>query len=232
MTDKTDTPTHVGLILDGNRRWAKQKNLPTLHGHKQGYKTLKSIAKYALNKTDIKYLSAFIFSTENWNRTKEEVSYLLDLALWVATHEVNEMHKEGVRLRFLGSKERLSDKLLKAIDDAEDLTKNNTKGTLALCFNYGGREELLEAVRKLVAQGTAPLDITQDDLAGAMYAPEIPQIDLLIRTSGEKRTSGYMLYRAAYAELYFTEKYWPDFTTEDIDDALGEYSKRQRRFGK
>jgi undecaprenyl diphosphate synthase len=179
----------------------------------------------------VQYLSVFVFSAENWKRSREEVGYLMDLGLWVAKHEIKAVHKEGVRIRFLGSTEHVPPKILKAIQEAEDLTKDNQEGTLVVCFNYGGQQELVDATRQIVAQGFAPHEITEDVLAGALYAPDIPPVDLLIRTSGEHRTSGFMLYRAAYAELYFTDKYWPDFTTQDFDEALAWYAARERRFG-
>jgi undecaprenyl diphosphate synthase len=223
-------PTHVGLILDGNRRWAKDQGLPALEGHRVGYGNLKEIAKYAVNK-GVSYISAYIFSTENWNRSKEEVSYLLDLALWVATREVREVHKEGIRVRFLGGREGLSDKLLKAIQKAEELTKNNIRGTLALCFNYGGQQEIVDAAKKLIGTAQDADAITLEKFANALYTPDIPAIDLIIRTSGEQRLSNFMLWRAAYAELYFVKKHWPAFTVNDFDEALAEFASRQRRFG-
>lgn len=223
-------PTHVGLILDGNRRWAKDKGLPTLEGHRAGYGNLKDIVKHAVNQ-GVQYVSAYIFSAENWNRSREEVSYLLDLALWVATREVREVHKEGIRVRFLGRRTGLSDKLLKAIEKAEELTEGNTRGTLALCFNYGGQQEIVDAAQKLVTTAKKAEDITFESFTSALYVPDIPAMDLLIRTSGEQRLSNFMLWRAAYAELYFVTKHWPAFTVKDFDAALAEFAARQRRFG-
>jgi undecaprenyl diphosphate synthase len=227
---KTETPAlpvHVGLILDGNRRWARSNNLPQLEGHRTGYNNLKDIAKHAADQ-GIKYLSAFIFSTENWNRSKEEVTYLMNLAYTLLTRDVRELNKENIRVLWLGSRERVSKKLQSAIDKAVESTKNNTRGTLCLCFNYGGQQEIVEAAQQLSAQG---IEITHDNFQAALYAPEVPAVDLLIRTSGEYRTSGYMLWRAAYAELYFTDKFWPEFNRQDFNDALEDYTERQRRFG-
>lgn len=229
--DKPTIPRHVGLILDGNRRWAKAKGLPTLEGHRQGYQNLIDICTAALDR-GVEYLSAYIFSMENWNRTEKEVKYLMDLAYKILTRDVKKLHKENVRVVWLGSRHRLSNKLLKAIEKTEESTRNNTRGTLCLCFNYGGHEEILDAARKLVAQGVSPRGITKDVFTAALYAPEVPPLDFLIRTSGELRTSGFMLYRSDYAELYFVEKHWPDFSVEDLDDALAEYARRKRRFGK
>lgn len=229
MSETSEIPTHVGLILDGNRRWAKAQGLPSLEGHRAGYSNLKTITKHAIN-SGVKYVSAYIFSTENWNRSKEEVKYLMDLALWYAKHEVAEVHKEEIKVVFLGRKDGLSKKLLSAINDAEVLTRNNKRGTLALCFNYGGRQEIVDAVN--IAMQDNPKQITLDSIEQNLYSFDIPSIDLIIRTSGEQRLSNFMLWRAAYAELLFVSKHWPDFGTPDFDEALGEYKKRQRRYGK
>lgn len=226
MSDSGAQPRHLGLILDGNRRWAKQHGLPTFQGHKKGYENLKTIIKAAVN-NGVKYISAYVFSTENWNRSREEVKYLMDLALRIAKNEVKELHKEQIRVRFLGTKDRLSDKLIKAIDNAEELTKNNKRGTVALCFNYGGKQEIADAVNNIKKEHTTPDDIEQN-----LYSPDVPPIDLVVRTSGEQRTSGFMLWRAAYAELIFIDKYWPDFTEDDLKEVLAKYAKRNRRFGK
>jgi undecaprenyl diphosphate synthase len=228
---KTELPKHVGLILDGNRRWAKSNGLASLQGHKARYQNLKTIAKHALDFPDVQYLSAYVFSVENWNRTSEEVAYLMDMALWVATHEIKELHKENIRVRFLGSREGLSNKIITAIEKAETLTEDNTKGTVALCFNYGGLQELVDAAKQIIKKGISPEELTEKQLMNALYAPDVPPVDLLIRTSGEKRTSGFMLARSAYAELYFTNKHWPDFSVTDFDAALAEYQQRERRFG-
>lgn len=230
MSGDETVPTHVGLILDGNRRWAKTNGLPTFEGHKAGYSNLKRIAMHAADQ-GVKYVSAYIFSAENWKRTKKEVKYLLDLALWVANSEAQEAHKENIRVVFLGRREGLSKKLLSAIQKAEQLTKNNTRGTLGLCFNYSGQQEIVDAAKKFAREeNLESLDV--EDFAKELYAPEIPAVDLLIRTSGEQRISNFMLWRAAYAELYFVDKHWPDFKTEDLDSALEEFASRQRRFGK
>ncbi len=228
-TDSQDQlPTHLGLILDGNRRWAKQEGLPSLEGHKRGYENLKTICRAALNR-QIKYISAYAFSTENWNRSAEEVSYLMKLLLWVAKNEVKDLHKDGIRVRFAGSRQRLSADILKAIDAAELKTKANKKGTLVLCINYGGHQEIADAFNGMQAAGVKaaqPADIEQ-----YLYAADVPPIDLLIRTSGEQRLSNFMLWRAAYSELYFSPKFWPAFTAQDLDIALSDFINRQRRFG-
>jgi undecaprenyl diphosphate synthase len=225
-----DVPTHVGFILDGHRRWAKAQGIPVLEGHRQGYQNLKDIARAAFER-GVKYVSAYVFSTENWKRTQEEVGYLMDFAYRVATRDLKQIHKDNIKFVWVGSTDKVSDKLAKAIRKAEETTKNNTQGTLALCFNYGGQQEVVDATRKIVAQGLAPTEINADTVAAALYAPEIPPIDLLIRTSGEQRLSGFMMYRTAYSELYFIDKYWPDFTVKDLDRALVEFASRNRRIG-
>jgi len=229
--DEAIVPTHLGLILDGNRRWAKELGLPSLEGHSKGYDNLKDIAKAAFDR-GVQYVSAYIFSTENWDRTKKEVSYLMSLALRMLTRDVAELNKENIKLIWLGRPNNLSAKLLKAIKNAEELTKNNTRGTLCLCFNYGGKLELADAFKILVEKGTKPDEITPDLISEYLYGDNVPAIDLVIRTSGEKRISGFMLWRIAYSELEFLDKYWPDFNSDDLDAALLSYSKRHRRFGK
>jgi undecaprenyl diphosphate synthase len=229
--DLTIIPNHLGLILDGNRRWAHDQDLSSQEGHYRGYQVLKDIAKYAFDK-GVTYVSAFVFSTENWTRTKKEVRYLLDLTLKALTKDLAELNEEGIRVLWLGSTNLLSDRLIKAIKRAEEKTRNNTHGTLCLCFNYGGQQEIVDAVKKIVASQIPADEITQATVAGALYAPEVPSIDLIIRTSGEQRLSGFMLYRSEYSELYFTNKHWPAFTKFDLDKILSDYAIRHRRFGK
>lgn len=223
-------PNHLGLILDGNRRWAKNNNMPTLQGHKQGFDNLKDISQAAIDR-GISFVSAYIFSTENWNRTKQEVKYLMDLAYKMLVRDVAELNRKNIKVVWLGSKDRLSKKILKAIYDAEEKTKNNTKGTLALCFNYGGITEIVDATKNIIAAGYKPESVTEELLENALYQPTVPKVDMIIRTSGEQRTSGFMLYRAAYAEVFFIKKYWPDFKEHDLDLALADFSQRKRRFG-
>lgn len=225
------TPRHIGFILDGNRRWATERGLPTLEGHKQGYGILKDIAEAALDR-GVKYVSAYVFSTENWKRSKEEVNYLMKLAHWVATNELEELHKKNIRVRFLGEKTGLTPKLIEAIAKAEEKTEKNTKGTLALCFNYGGHQEIASAAAKMITDGIRAEDVTPEKVEEYLYDPSIPPIDLMIRTSGEQRLSNFMLWRVAYAELLFVDKHWPAMTEEDLDSALAEFSARSRRFGK
>lgn len=231
MTETQQTiPRHLGIILDGNRRWARDHNVPTLEGHRKGEETLKTIAKAAF-KSGIEYVSAFVFSTENWKRSAEEVDYLMKLLLWVAKNEVKELDKENIRVRFLGGEDRLSKEVLKAVHDAETRTERNTGGTLLICLNYGGQQEIAMAATKAMQQKKGEGTITTQDIEHNLYAADVPPIDLLLRTSGEHRISNFMLWRAAYSELLFVDKHWPDFNEEDLAAAIEEFSCRQRRFG-
>jgi undecaprenyl diphosphate synthase len=224
-------PRHLGIIPDGNRRWAKAKGLPTLEGHRQGVEAFKQICYAALDH-GVEVVTYYAFSTENWHRTPAEVKYLMELFFAKVTSDIAEVHDLNVRFRFVGSRVGLGDRLLKALDNAEAVTAANTRGTLAICLNYGGEQELVDAAAQVLAAGVVPAALSIDMLAGALYAPELPPIDLVIRTSGEQRLSGFMLWRAAYAELYFTAKHWPDFTPDDLALALDDYAGRKRRFGK
>jgi len=231
MSQEAVLPSHLGIILDGNRRWAKARDLSTFEGHLKGYENFKDITKHAFNR-GVDYVSAYIFSTENWARTKDEVKFLMSLALKLLTKDLAELNRENIRVVWLGSKEKLSQKLIDAILKAEEKTKNNTHGTLCLCFNYGGKQEIVEAVKKIITEKTPVDQVTSDLIDKSLYAPEVPPVDLIIRTSGEHRSSGFMLFRSDYAEFYFTNKLWPDFTRVDLEDALNDYSYRSRRFGK
>ena len=229
MSD-TIIPEHIGLILDGNRRWAKSQGLPKMEGHRIGFENLKTIAEEAFNR-NVKFVSAFIFSTENWNRTQDEVGYLMNLAMKMITKDLKETYEKGVKLVWIGSEEGVNKKLAKAIRDAEEMTKDNTKGTLALCFNYGGRLEIVDAVKQLMELGVEPQDMTPDAISAHLYGPNVPDIDLLIRTSGEQRLSNFMTWRSVYSELLFVDKHWPAFDVNDLESALAEFARRSRRFG-
>ena len=228
-------PNHIGFIVDGNRRWARERNLPTYNGHKKGFEVLKHMAYVAQNR-GIKYVSAFIFSTENWQRSEEEVGYLMKLFLSAFKNDMKQMVKDGFRIIFLGRRDRLSAPILEAIHETEEDSKDNTSTTLALCFNYGGRAEIVDAAKHLVADvqsGAVSLkDFNDTDLDKYMYHPDLPDLDMVVRTSGEERISGFMLWRAAYAEFLFLKKNWPDMTEADFDDCLDEFAHRHRRFGK
>lgn len=221
-------PRHLGIILDGNRRWAKEQGLKTLQGHQQGAEVFREIV-YGAFERGIEYISAYVFSTENWQRTQEEVSYLMGLVIKVMHKYLDEFHQKGVKIVILGSREGLSDKVIDALEETQAKTAHNTNGTVALCFNYGGKQEIIEAIKQIPTDKVT--DLTPDSFEQYLYAPEVPPVDLVVRTSGEQRLSGFMLWRAAYAELLFVDKYWPDFTVTDLDDVLAEYSRRNRRFG-
>ncbi len=223
-------PKHVGIIPDGNRRWAKAQGLRSVEGHQAGVAALKRVCYAGLDR-GIKTITYFAFSKENWERTPDEVKYLMELFVNKLTTEIAEVHDKDIRFRMLGSRQGLSPRLLEALDRAEKLTADNQGGTLAICLNYGGEQELADAAAELIRLKVAPEDVTPELLAQHLYVPELPPLDLVIRTSGERRTSGFMLFRAAYAELYFAEKHWPDFDTDDLDAALADYAKRKRRFG-
>ncbi len=222
-------PRHVGIILDGNRRWAKAQGLSAVEGHRRGMEVFKDVSLAAFDR-GVQYVSAYIFSTENWKRTEEEVSYLMGLVVKAVEKHLDTFHDAGIRLVHMGSRENLNTKVLEAIDRSVAKTKENKRGTLALCFNYGGHQEIVDAVQSIVDAGEKT--ITKETIAAAMYVPEVPPCDLIIRTSGEQRLSGFMLWRSEYAELKFVDKHWPDFTVADLDDVLEEYKNRERRVGK
>jgi undecaprenyl diphosphate synthase len=223
-------PKHLGLILDGNRRWAKANGLSVIEGHRQGYANLKTISEEAFDE-GVEYVSAYVFSTENWNRSAKEVKDLMRLLLWVVKHEVENLSKHGIRLRAVGSKVRIGKALVKAIHAAEEKTKDNDRGTLLLCLDYGGQQEIVDAMKRIVAEGTAAESITPELIGKHLYAPDVPPIDLIIRTSGEQRLSNFMLWDGAYSELMFTETYWPDFSKTELHEMLAEYAQKHRRFG-
>lgn len=225
-----DIPQHIGYIIDGNRRWAKEHGLPPYEGHMAGYNIIQDVVLATFD-TGVQYVSAYIFSTENWQRSEQEVSKLMTLVLKLLTSDLRILEENNIRLKVLGSRENVSAKILKAIDDAEARTANNTRGTLGICFNYGGHLEITDAVKKIVQTGIPAEEITPELITQNLYCPEIPAVDVVVRTSGEQRFSNFMLWRAAYSEFISLEKYWPDMTKEDVTAILEEYSRRNRRFG-
>lgn len=223
------TPRHVAIILDGNRRWAKLRGLPTKKGHYYGlYKALWPTVLDAPSQ-GIKYLTVWGFSTENWDRKAEEVDYLFSLFERGIRNRINALNHAGIRIKTIGQVDRFPAGLQSVIRDATERTKDNTKMTLTMALSYGGRQELVDAAKKLANK--KPADITAESLAAALYDPALPDVDLLIRTSGEKRLSGFMPWQMNYAELYFTDKMWPDFRPADLAEALKDFAGRQRRFG-
>ncbi|MES2630897.1 MAG: polyprenyl diphosphate synthase [Patescibacteria group bacterium] len=230
VDDAVILPQHVGYIIDGNRRWARQHGIPVYEGHLAGYNALKDVAVATLE-SGVKYISAYVFSTENWKRDTAEVRKLLALVLRLVSVDIPMFNEYNIRLKVLGSREGVSAKILKAIDKAEQATAGNTGGEFALCFNYGGQLEIVEAVKKIVQSGVDASEIDAELIAQNLYAPEVPPIDLLVRTSGEQRLSNFMLWRSAYSELLFLKKNWPDMTKDDVTAIMKEYTRRQRRFG-
>ncbi len=222
---------HIAVIMDGNRRWAKEKNLPSAMGHKKGVDSLKSTLR-ACKDFGIKYLTVYAFSTENWNRKKEEVDFLMELLAITLTNELAEMHSEGVVISFIGDTTKLSDKLQKILNNSVETTKNNNGVHLQIAFNYGSRDEIVHAVKNIVAKGIKQEDITEDLVSENLYTKGIPDPDLLIRTGGEMRISNYLLWQIAYSEIYVTKQYWPEFDKDSLALAIEEFHNRQRRFGK
>lgn len=222
--------SHIGFIMDGNRRWARARGLPTLEGHRRGYDKLKDVGGWCIDR-GIRQMTVYAFSTENWNRSKEEVAYLMELLEQGLRNEVESFLERGIRLRVIGRRHGLPSGVLDAIDHAERQTLACEKGTLYVAINYGGRPEIIDAVNAAREHIPPNAPLTEDDLSKHLYAPEVASVDLIIRTSGEQRTSGFLLWQAAYSELYFTAVHWPDFSEADLDGALSWYTDRDRRFG-
>lgn len=224
------TPTHIGYIVDGNRRWAKKHGLPAYEGHLAGYEALKDVVIETAN-AGVKYVSLYTFSTENWKRAEEEVSGLMRLMMRLFKTDLHILIDEDLRLVVLGSREGLPDKMNEAIDVAEQKTVHCAKATIAVCFNYGGQQELVYATQQLIEKGVEAKDVTVELLAQNLYQPQVPPCDLIVRTSQEQRLSNFMLWRSAYSELIFMEKFWPDMRKTDVTAIIEEYNQRQRRFG-
>jgi len=224
-------PQHIVLFPDGNRRWAKAKGLPSLEGHMQGYKNLLDFSEWCKNK-GVKTLTAFGFSTENWNRSEEEVGYLMKLFETCLIDNLEKYIKDGVRVKVIGQRDRLSESLKKAIEKTEEATKNNSALFLNLAISYGGRWDILNAVKKIIEEKIPAEKINEKLFETYLSTADSPAPDFIIRAGGEKRLSNFVLWQAAYSELYFSPKLWPDFSEKDLDEALLEFDQRQRRFGK
>lgn len=226
---KLKIPTHVGIIVDGNGRWAKERGLSRLKGHDAGFDNLRELVKY-IHKRGVKYLSLYVFSTENFKRPKEEVDHLMDLFVIMYKRYRDDFAKNNIKVVFSGRDEPLPKKVIKARDELVELTKNNTGGTVNFCMNYGGRAEILDAIKKIAKSGVDVDSLTEEDVRKYLYQ-DLPDVDLMIRTSGELRLSNFLLWQNSYAEFYFPKTKFPDFHEADFDQALIEYTSRDRRFG-
>lgn len=229
MTSKKNgaVPRHIAVIMDGNGRWAKRRLLPRLAGHKQGVESLRRCARACVER-GVQVLTVFAFSSENWNRPQEEVSGLMSLLANALAKEVAQLSRDGVRLYFVGDRQGLSDKVREGLAEAERITAHNTRLVLNVCFNYGGRWDIAQAAQKLVDQG---LELTPENLDRAMALAHVPDPDLMIRTGGETRISNFLLWQAAYTELFFSNALWPDFDEAALDEAIAVFGGRERRFG-
>lgn len=226
-------PNHVAIILDGNRRWAKERGLPQLKGHQEGFKNIRELAPYIIDK-GVKVLSVFAFSTENFKRTEEEVNYLMDLFVNWFRRESEKIHKENIKIIFSGRRKNLRKDVLEAMDYITEKTKDNTKGIFNICLNYGGQQEIADGAKRLakdVKDGLVSLDEIDEKFMYKYMYNALPPIDLLIRTSGELRISNFMIYELSYAEMYFPSVFFPDFNKEEFEKAIDKYNERERRFG-
>jgi undecaprenyl diphosphate synthase len=234
IMEENNIPTHVAIIMDGNRRWARKRNIDYRLGHKEGAKTLEKIVRYA-KKVGIKYITVYAFSTENWKRTSEEVSALMLLLKTYLDDYGKRADTENIKVKVLGDISALAPGLQKSIKKCEERTKDNDGIYFSICINYGGRDEIVHAVKKIaqdVKDGKIGIDdINEKLMNNYLYTKEIPDPDLIIRTSGELRTSGFLTWQSVYSEYLFMDKYWPDFSEDDIDFAIKEYQKRNRKFG-
>jgi len=230
MESITALPRHVAFILDGNGRWAEKRGLPRLEGHRAGVKNVRRILRY-LNKLGVAFVTLYTFSTENWNRPIDEVNGIFDILEEMVGREARELHKNGVRIRHIGRLEGLPEGVQKSVKEAVKLTESNKGMTLGVALNYGGRAEILDVIRRITAEKVSPQDIDEKMFSKYLYTAGFPDVDLIIRTSGEMRTSNFLIWQSAYSEYYFTPVLWPDFNEKELEKALLAYSRRQRRFG-
>lgn len=229
IQEKRKVPQHIAIIMDGNGRWAKARNLPRIMGHHAGVKTVERIVRAAKDE-GVSHLSLYAFSTENWKRPRSEVKGLMGLFRYYVRGKVKTMIGEGARLRFAGLLRELPEDIRSMLAWAERETAQGTDIDLIVCLNYGGRQEVMQAVNSLLEEGKRP-PITEQDIADRLFLPDLPDPDLLIRTSGEYRLSNFWLWQSSYSEFYFTEKFWPDFSAQDLHEAINEYIRRDRRYG-
>jgi undecaprenyl diphosphate synthase len=224
-------PRHIAIIMDGNGRWATKRLLPRVAGHVKGVDAVRKIVEACVDR-GVEYLTLFAFSSENWRRPADEVSYLMGLFVTALEREVSKMHANNIRLKVVGDLSRFDDKLRDMIANAERRTANNSRLTVTVCANYGGRWDIMQATSKMVAANPGTLDYTEEMLAPHLAMAYAPEPDLFIRTGGEERISNFLLWQLAYSELYFTDTFWPDFSPESLDTAIASYQSRERRFGR
>ncbi len=229
--DQSKIPAHIGIIMDGNGRWAKSHGKTRIHGHQEGARRVKTVVRFA-NDLGVKHISLYAFSVENWARPSFEVSALMRLIRAYIVRERNDLHAEGVKFRLVGRIEELAPEIIRQAEISTELMKNNPGLSLNLCINYGGRAEIVDAVKKIINRGFKAEQITEELVSQHLYWPELPDVDLMVRTSGEMRTSNFHLWRSAYSELYFTPVLWPDFDDVELLKAILTYQNRERRFGK
>ena len=231
MEEESILPKHLGFIVDGNRRWAKSRGLPTMSGHMKGLAVVEELAVEII-KRGVPFASFYIFSNENWGRSEKEVNYLMDMTRKNLDRLAKRFKKENIKGVSLGRREPIADDIWQQILHAEEITKDCTGGTIGLCFNYGGKQEIADAVTRILAENPGKTEVTPEEIEANIYHPEVPPCDYIVRTSGEQRISGFMLWRAAYAEFRFYEKLFPDMESEDLDEILDDFAGRQRRYGK
>ena len=224
-------PRHIAIVMDGNRRWARQRRLPAIAGHRAGVETIRRTLR-AARERGVEYLTLYSFSTENWSRDEDEVRGLMALLEETIRRETDSLVRDDVRLEVIGRLHELSPGLQRSIAGAVEATSKCARGVMTLAFNYGGRAEIVDAVRRIVDDGLTPDAVDEAAIASRLYAPEHPDPDLLIRTGGELRVSNFLLWEVAYAEMWATQVLWPDFSVRDLDEALNSYAKRERRFGR
>jgi undecaprenyl diphosphate synthase len=230
VAERAALPAHIGIIMDGNGRWARQRGQRRTEGHRAGIRAIRRVME-AADRAGVHHLTLYAFSTENWSRPRYEVATLMRLFEQTLQEEVDELHQNGVRIRVIGRRERLSARLCRLVEEAEARTRENSRGALNVAINYGGRAEIVDAVRSLARAGEDLRQLDEEMLAAHLYTAGLPDPDLIIRTAGELRTSNFLIWQAAYAELYVTQTLWPDFGAADLEAALADYAVRVRRFG-
>lgn len=228
---QASVPQHIAIIMDGNGRWAQRRHLPRLAGHRAGVRNIHRIADACYDR-GVRMLTVYAFSTENWGRPQEEVTGLMRIFAEASERETRNLHEKGVCVRHVGTMDNVPIHLRQSIENAVDLTRDNPNLILNVAFNYGGRAEIVDAVRRIVADGLSPAEITEETITRYLYTADLPDPDLVIRTAGEMRLSNFLIWQAAYSEYYSTPKHWPDFGESDLDEAIDSYARRHRKFGK